>query len=65
MSAAKQSPAVVIAVRSQLITELGEHGGDRMTQPQRESVADWLISSGYLSELYYEAVAARIGETPA
>lgn len=65
MSAAKQSPAVVIATRAQLITDLGGHGGDRMTQPQREAVADWLITSGYLAESYYEAVAARIGETPA
>lgn len=63
MSASKQAPAVVIATRNYLITDLASNGGDRMTQPQREALADWLISSGYLAETYFDKVAAAIDDT--
>jgi hypothetical protein len=62
VSASKQSPAVVIATRNKLIVEVGEVGGERLTQANRESIADWMIGSGYLAESYYEAVAAGIGD---
>lgn len=57
-----QSPQVVIAARNRLIEDLKGVGGERLSQPNREVLADWLITSGYLSETYYAAVAAEIGE---
>ena len=63
MSAALQRPIVVIATRNRLIVELGENGGDRLSQKDRESIADWMISSGYLADTYFEAVASTIGDS--
>lgn len=62
MSAPRQAPQTVIAARTRLIGELATVGGERLTQPNREALADWLITSGYLSESYYAAVEAETGE---
>lgn len=51
-----QEPKVVIAARAELIRQLGEIGGSRLTGEGKEEIADWLISSGHLADSFYEDV---------
>lgn len=64
MSTTQQSPKVVIAARNSLIAQVRTIGGSRLTDAGSEEIADWMISSGYLAESFYEGVAAEL-DTPA